>query len=129
MEQLIATQTKTNEVISSLINQLTSKFDAIPANQRVMDTQIAPQVSSLSSPQRQLPGQPETNPRGHVNILSTVAEGLQKSPEMVLREIVSVPDSARTDEQKEEEMNKRKRKVGAPLRRSVLHLHFVSISR
>jgi len=41
MEQFIATQTKTNETLSSLINQLTSKFDGITAHQRVMDTQIA----------------------------------------------------------------------------------------
>ena len=41
MEQFIATQTKTNEALSSSINQLTSKFDAIIVHQRVMDTQIA----------------------------------------------------------------------------------------
>ena len=41
MEQFIATQTKTNEALSSSINPLTSKFDAIIVHQRVMDTQIA----------------------------------------------------------------------------------------
>jgi len=74
MEQFIATQTKTNKALSSL----TSKFDAMAAHQRVMDTQIAQiaqQVSSFFRPQGQLPGQPETNSQGHVNTLSVGAKG------------------------------------------------------
>jgi len=70
-----------------------------------MDTriaQIAPQVSDLSSPQVQLPGQPETNPRGHVSVLSVVGEWSEESPVMVLQETVSIPNSAGTDEQNEE---------------------------
>ena len=62
MECFITTQTKTNEVLSEQINQLNSKFDAMASYQKVMDTQIAQiaqQVSSLSPPQGQLPGQPE----------------------------------------------------------------------
>ena len=58
------------------------------AHQRVMDTQIAQiaqQVNSLSRPQGQLLGQPETNPRGHVNALSAVGEGLEESHVMVLQ--------------------------------------------
>jgi len=51
MERFIATQTKTNEVLSEQTNQLNSKFDAMASPQKVMDTQItqiAQQVSSLS---------------------------------------------------------------------------------
>ena len=54
MERFITTQTKTNEVLSESINQLNSKFDAMAAHQKAMDTQvaqIAQQVSSLSRPQ------------------------------------------------------------------------------
>jgi len=65
--------------------------------------QIAQQVSSLSSTQGPLPGQPETNPWGHVNVLSVVGKRLEESPMMVLQETVSVPDSTGTYEQNEEE--------------------------
>jgi len=41
MEQFIATQTKTNEALSASINQLNSRFDAMAAHQKAMDTQIA----------------------------------------------------------------------------------------
>jgi len=81
------------------------------ARQRVMDIQIAQQVSSSSSPQGQLPGQPETNPWGHANILFAVGKGLEESPMIVLQETVSVPYSAGTDEQKEEESLSSIRKV------------------
>jgi len=40
-----------------------------------------------------------------------VGKGLEKSTVMVLHEIISVPDSARTDEQKEEESLSSTRKV------------------
>jgi len=102
MEHFIVTQTKTNEVLSESINQLNAKFDAMASRQKAMDAQIAQiaqQVSHLSRPQGHLPSQPETNPRGHVNAISTVREGLEESPVMVLQEKVSVPDSVRTEEQ------------------------------
>jgi len=91
------TQTKTNEALSALINQLTTKFDAMASHQKAMDTQIAQHISHLSRPQGHLPGQPETNPRGHINALSTVGEGLEESAMMILLETVPVPDSAGTD--------------------------------
>ena len=65
-------------------------------HQKAMDTQIAQitqQVSHLSRPQEHLPGQPETNPRGHVNAISTERDGLELSLVMVLQETVSIPDS------------------------------------
>ena len=79
MERFIATQTKTNEVLNEQINQLNFKFDALASHQNVMDTpiaQIAQQVSSLSRSQGQLPGQPEVNPRGHINVVYTRNEGV-----------------------------------------------------
>ena len=93
MEQIIATQTKTNENLSASIDLLNSKFDATATHQKAMDTQIAQiaqQVSHLSRPQGHLLGQPETNPRGHVNAISTVRDGLEESLVMVLKETVSV---------------------------------------
>ena len=91
MERFIQAQTKTNETLSETINQLTSKFDAMASHQGLMDTQIAQiaqQVSSLSKPQGQLPGKPETNPRGHINTIFAAGEGLVKSPMMVIQEVV-----------------------------------------
>jgi len=41
MEQFIVTQSKTNEALSVLINQLTSKFGTMASHQKAMDTQIA----------------------------------------------------------------------------------------
>ena len=70
-----------------------------------MDTQIAQiaqQVSHLSRPQGHLPGQAETNPRGHVNAISTVRDGLEASPMMVLQEAVSAPVPAGTEGQRKE---------------------------
>lgn len=99
MAQFIATQSKTNETLTASINQLTSKFDTMAAHQKAMDTQIAQiaqQVSSLSRPQGQLPGQPEINPRGHVNAVYTRDEEVVESPVMVLQETVLVPNSAGT---------------------------------
>ena len=56
-------------------------------HQKAMDTQIAQipqQVSHLSRPQGHLPGQPETNLRGHVNAILTVRDEIEKSPVIVL---------------------------------------------
>jgi len=58
-----------------------------------MDTRIAQQVSHLSRPQGHLLGQAETNPRGHVNAISTARVGFEESPVMVLQETVSAPIS------------------------------------
>ena len=82
-----------------------------------MDTQIAQiaqQVNHLSRPQGHLPGQPETNPKGHINGMSVIEEGLEESPVMVIQEIVAVPESVGTDEQREEESLRYKREVSYP---------------
>jgi len=100
MAQFIGTQSKTNETLTATINQLTSEFDAMATHQKAMDTQIAQiaqLVSRLSRPQGHLPGQPETNPRGHVNAVSTVRDDLEESPVMVLQEAVSAPVSVGTE--------------------------------
>jgi len=79
MVQFLEGQTKTNEAMAASISQLTSKVDALTTHQKAMDhqiAQIAQQVSHLSRPQSHLPGQAETNPRGHVNAISTVRVGL-----------------------------------------------------
>ena len=103
MEHFIGIQSKTNETLSESINLLTSEGDAMAAHQKTMDTQIAQQVSHLSRPQGHLLGQPETNPRGHVNAISAMGEGLEESPVMVLQEVAPIPDSAETQGKKKEE--------------------------
>jgi len=110
MEQLIAAQTKTNESLSASINLLTSKlFDATATHQKAIDTQIAQiaqQVSHLSRPQGNLPGQPEINPKDHINAIFTMRDGLEESPVMVLQETSSVPDFVGTKgEQKERRLS------------------------
>jgi len=75
-------------------------------HQKVMDTQItqiAQQVSHLSQPQGHLPAQPKTNPRCHVNAISTMRDGLDEILVMVLQETISVPDSVGTEGQQKEE--------------------------
>ena len=106
MERFIATQTTTNETLKESIHQLTSRVDDMAAHQKTMDmqiAQIAQQVSLLSQPQGQLPGQPDVNPRHHVNAISTMEEGLVESPVMVLQEVVTVPNSAGTEGKMREE--------------------------
>jgi len=105
MMQFVTTQSKTNEILTASINQLNSLFEAMTAHQKVMDTQIAQiaqQVSHLSRPQGHLPGQAETNPRGHVNAISNVRDGLEESPVMVLQEATSTPIPVRTERHKSE---------------------------
>jgi len=72
-------------------------------HQKTMDAQIAQQVSHLSRPQGHLPSQPETNPRGHINAISSIGEGLEESPVMVLQEVVTVPHSGGKERAKREE--------------------------
>jgi len=103
MERFIATQTKTNETFSESISLLISRVDTMATHQKTMDTQITQQVSHLSQPQGYLSGQPETNPRGHPNAISTMGEGLKESPVIVLLEIAPVLDSAGIQGKKREE--------------------------
>jgi len=60
-------------------------------------------VSHLSRPQGHLPSQPETNPRGQVNAISAIGEGLKKIPVMVLPEEVPFPHSGGIGGTKREE--------------------------
>jgi len=102
MVQFLVALTKTNEVVTASITQLTSQFNAIATHQKAMDTQIAQiaqQVSRLSRPQGHVLGQAETNPRGHVNTISTMRDGLEESPVMVLQEAVSAPVPERAERQ------------------------------
>ena len=65
--------------------------------------QIAQQVSHLSRPHGHLPSQPETNPKGHINAITSVGEGFKESPVMVLQKIASDPISARVGEERKED--------------------------
>jgi len=96
MERFIVTQTTTNETFKESIHLLTSRVDAMAAHQKTMDTQIAQiaqQVSHLSRLQGKLPSQSEVNTCRHVNAISTMEEGLEESPVMVLQEAVPFPDT------------------------------------
>jgi len=75
------------------------------SHQKVMDTQfaqIAQQVSSLSRPQKQLPGQSEVNPRGHINAVYQRNERVMESPITVVQEVAPVPISTGTTTLKNE---------------------------
>ena len=74
-------------------------------HQKAMDAQIAQiaqQVSRLSRPQGHLSGQAETNPRGHVNAVSTVRDGLEESSVMVIQETISASIPEGTEGQRKE---------------------------
>jgi len=83
-----------------------------------MDTQIAQiaqqLVNHLCRPQGHLPGQPETNPKEYINVVSVIGEGLEESPVMVIQETVTVPKFIGTDEQREEESLRCKGEVCYP---------------
>jgi len=79
MERFIQTQTKTNEALGESVSQLNSKFESLSTHQKMMETQlaqIAQQVNHLSRPQGHLSGQPEANPKGHMNAI-TLRSGKQ----------------------------------------------------
>ena len=103
--QFLEGQAKDNEAVAASISQLTSKFDAIATHRKAMDhqiAQIAQQVSHLLRPQGHLLGQAETNPRGHVNAISTVRDRLEESPVMVLQQVISAPTSIGTERHQSE---------------------------
>ena len=129
MEHFIATQTKTNEVLSEQINQLSSKFDVMASHQKAMDTQIAQiaqLVSSLPRSQGQLPSQPEVNSRGHVNVVYTRNEGVVESPVMVLQEVAPVPISTRITTLKKG-LRMKKSKVINPLQSNLISLLILTL--
>jgi len=73
MEWFIQTETKTNGALGESMSQLNTTFESMSTHQKMMETrlaQIAQQVSHLSLPLGHLPGQPETNPKGHINVIS-----------------------------------------------------------
>ena len=85
MERFIASQTKTNEALDKSVSQLNSKFEAMTTHQKIMENQIAQiaqQVSHLSRPPGHLPGQPETNPKGHINAITLRSGKELESPYM-----------------------------------------------
>ncbi|CAJ2627735.1 unnamed protein product [Trifolium pratense] len=79
MENFIAIQTQTNKEVlnqnihtNEQIKQLTSRLDVLTTHNKMLETQIAQvaqQQASTSAPAGIFPGQPEPNPRGHVNAI------------------------------------------------------------
>ncbi|CAJ2642382.1 unnamed protein product [Trifolium pratense] len=77
MENFIAVQTQTNKEVlnqnihtSEQIKQLTSRLDVLTTHNKMLETQIAQvaqQQASTSAPAGIFLGQPQPNPRGHVN--------------------------------------------------------------
>jgi len=51
------------------IKQLASKVDLLTTYNKVLDTQIAQQASSSSTPSSILPSKPEPNPREYCNAI------------------------------------------------------------
>jgi hypothetical protein len=79
MENFIAVQTQTNKEVlnqnihtSEQIKQLTRKLDILATHNKMLETQIsqvAQQQASTAVPAGIFPGQPEQNPKGHVNAI------------------------------------------------------------
>ncbi|KAK2410400.1 hypothetical protein QL285_045765 [Trifolium repens] len=79
MENFIAAQAQTNKDFlnqnihtSEQIKKLTSKLDVLATHNRMLETQIsqvAQQQASTSAPAGIFPGQPQPNPKGHVNVV------------------------------------------------------------
>ncbi|CAJ2652135.1 unnamed protein product [Trifolium pratense] len=77
MENFIALQTQTNKEFlnqnihtNEQIKQLTSRLELLTTHNKMLETQIAQvaqQQASTSAPAGIFPGQPQPNPRGHVN--------------------------------------------------------------
>jgi len=113
MERFIASQTKTNEALDELVNQLNSKLEAMTTHQKMMENQIAQieqQVSHPSRPQGHLPGQPETNPKGHINAITLRSGKELENPHMPMREDRREVDS-KEDVEKEHSMETSSEKV------------------
>ena len=55
-----------------------------------------------------------TNPRGHINVIFVMEGGLEENLVTVVQEIVLVPDSTGTIEQKEEDSLNSTEKVSLP---------------
>jgi len=64
-------------------------------------TQITQQVSHLF--RGHLPGQLEINPKGHIDVISALREGLEESLVMVFQESITVSDFAGAEGRKNEE--------------------------
>ncbi|XP_045804300.1 uncharacterized protein LOC123897629 [Trifolium pratense] len=79
IENFIAIQTQTNKEVlnqnihtNEQIKQLTSRLDVLTTHTRMLETQIAQvaqKQASTAAPAGIFPGQPEPNPRGHVNAI------------------------------------------------------------
>jgi len=96
MEHFIASHTKTNEALGESVSQLNSKFEAMTTHQKMMENliaQITQQVSHLSRPPGHLPGQLETNPKGHMNAITLRSGKELESPHMPMREDTRKVDS------------------------------------
>ena len=59
LESVLLTQQKQDEYIK----QLASKVDLLTTHNKMLETQIAHQASSSSTPPGRLPSKPEQNPR------------------------------------------------------------------
>lgn len=100
MEKFITTQTKTNDVLTESVSQLTSRVEAISTHQKMMETQIAQiaqQVNHLSRPQGHFPGQPETNPKGQMNAIILRSGKELEGPQVSMKEATpEAPDESST---------------------------------
>ncbi|XP_020262408.1 uncharacterized protein LOC109838369 [Asparagus officinalis] len=92
MEKFVTTQSKLNEefkqqqqTTNEVVKQLASKMDSLATHNKMLETQItqlAQNVSSSSRPSGMLPGQPETNPRSHVNAITLRSGKQYEGPKM-----------------------------------------------
>jgi hypothetical protein len=123
MENFIAAQAQTNKDFlnqnihtSEQIKKLTSKLDVLATHNRMLETQIsqvAQQQASTSAPAGIFPGQPQPNPKGHVNAVilrsgtqyDGPADPRTKNPAMQL-------NSSKTTEKESEPNREEKEDIG-----------------
>ncbi|XP_020243612.1 uncharacterized protein LOC109821792 isoform X2 [Asparagus officinalis] len=91
MEKFVMTQSKLNEefkqqqTTNEVVKQLASKMDSLATHNKMLETQIiklAQNASSSARPSGMLPGQPETNPRSHVNAITFRSRKQYEGPKM-----------------------------------------------
>ena len=71
------------------IKQVASKVDLLTTHNKMLETKIAQQASSSSTPQGRLPSKPEQNPREHYNAIVLRSDTQIKGPKSVSDEVGS----------------------------------------
>jgi len=83
LERVLLTQQNQDEYIK----QLPSKVDLLTTHNKMLETQVAHQASSSSTPPSRLPSKPEPKPREHYNDIVLRSDTQLESPKDVRAEM------------------------------------------